>query len=267
MSIASGLISLALLGAGGPVAPDAPPLVSQVQILEMRGLDWRSQTREARQRIARQGPATIWVAGREVVPGLVQSSTVVATIGSPAPEMSHHVSRAYVAELKRIADGPVNEATRVAFQPELDAVQDGFQAKLTGRTLDQGVLATVLLDESRLVALHTSASTETLRGETDTPGDDQKVTSQIQVPEVHTCHVEGEWLIPHGDVLLVSLGVHSVTDAKGHAEPHERLAVIEMKPMHRSVPREGPDRRTFGKLLRNLRWRSVPHVCPLVSRT
>ncbi len=231
MSIASGLIALALLGAGGPVAPDTPPLVSQVQILEMRGLDWRNQTGEARQRIARQGPATIWIAGREVVPGLVQSSTVVATIGSPAPEVSHHISRAYVAELKRIADGPVNEATRVAFQPELDAVQDGFEARLTGRTLDQGVLATVVLDESRLVALHTSASTETLRGESDTPGEDQKITSQIQVPEVHTCHVEGEWLIPHGDVLLVSLGVHSVTDSKGHSEPRERLAVIEMKPM------------------------------------
>ena len=37
----------------------------------------------------------------------------------------------------------------------------------------------------------------------------------------------GEWLVPRGEVLLVSFGAHTVADKDGMAVVKERLAIIE----------------------------------------
>ena len=53
----------------------------------------------------------------------------------------------------------------------------------------------------------------------------QKVV--LDVPEIDTQEVLGEWLIPHGEVLLVSFGAHTVADEDGRAVVKERLAIVE----------------------------------------
>jgi hypothetical protein len=55
--------------------------------------------------------------------------------------------------------------------------------------------------------------------------DVQKVV--LDVPEIDTQEVLGEWLVPHGEVLLVSFGAHTVADEDGMAVVKERLAMIE----------------------------------------
>ena len=63
---------------------------------------------------------------------------------------------------------------------------------------------------------------ESMHGNDD---DVQKVV--LDVPEIDTQEILGEWLIPRGEALLVSFGAHTVADKDGMAVVKERLAIIE----------------------------------------
>ncbi len=49
---------------------------------------------------------------------------------------------------------------------------------------------------------------------------------RVQVPEIRTQEVAGEWLIPKDELLLVSFGVYTTADQNGKAVVKERLAMI-----------------------------------------
>jgi hypothetical protein len=56
---------------------------------------------------------------------------------------------------------------------------------------------------------------------------DQEVQqAAIEIPEIGSQEVLGEWLIPRGEFLLVSLGAHTIADRNGKAVVKERLAII-----------------------------------------
>jgi hypothetical protein len=60
------------------------------------------------------------------------------------------------------------------------------------------------------------------------PCEDQSIQKVVlDVPEIDTQEIVGEWLIPRGDVLLVSFGARTEADAAGKAVVRERLALIE----------------------------------------
>ncbi len=48
----------------------------------------------------------------------------------------------------------------------------------------------------------------------------------IEVPEIDSQEIAGEWLIPNDGILLVSFGPHTVADKDGKALVRERLAII-----------------------------------------
>jgi hypothetical protein len=61
---------------------------------------------------------------------------------------------------------------------------------------------------------------------------DQDVqTVALEVPEIGTQEVAGEWLICSGDVLLVSFGAYTIADSAGKAVVKERLAIVEAQPV------------------------------------
>jgi hypothetical protein len=49
----------------------------------------------------------------------------------------------------------------------------------------------------------------------------------VEVPEIGSQEIAGEWLIPNDGILLVSFGPHTVADKDGKAVIRERLAIIE----------------------------------------
>jgi hypothetical protein len=49
----------------------------------------------------------------------------------------------------------------------------------------------------------------------------------LEVPEIGSQEIVGEWLIPKDGILLVSFGPHTVAGKDGKAVIHERLAIIE----------------------------------------
>ena len=102
---------------------------------------------------------------------------------------------------------------------------------MTGRKLDQGVLACVVLDESRVAAVHQVALSENVGAKACCASDAApacgKIASRIEIPEVVHAAVGGEWLIPNDGVLVLSLGVQTTADAAGRAVVAERLVLIE----------------------------------------
>ncbi|ODU00854.1 MAG: hypothetical protein ABS79_02690 [Planctomycetes bacterium SCN 63-9] len=51
--------------------------------------------------------------------------------------------------------------------------------------------------------------------------------STLQVAEVASQELAGEWLIPNGGMLVVGMGIHTVSDKDGKAVVRERLLLIE----------------------------------------
>ena len=70
-------------------------------------------------------------------------------------------------------------------------------------------------------------------------GTSQAVT--VEVPEIGSQEIAGEWLIPNDGILLVSFGPHTVADKDGKAVIRERLAIVEAdeaaEPMGSPAPR------------------------------
>ena len=169
-------------------------------------------------------------------------------LGDPA-RMTSEETVQYVASLKRVADGPPNKSTRLAFEPEVDKVHSGVRVNIpTSQLKGQKLFAKIVIEENRLLAMHTVKYTETVQPQ---PGTDPEVTqtsflerlnpnraphaaainATIQVPEVDSRRVEGEWMIPSDGALLVSLGpraVHERGFLKGH---EEHLIAITAHPL------------------------------------
>jgi hypothetical protein len=82
-----------------------------------------------------------------------------------------------------------------------------------------------------------TTSSASARSETDCPesrcpfscpdGIAEKENRLLQLPEIASQEVLGEWLIPSGECLLVSFGPHTEADQDGKAVVRERLAFIE----------------------------------------
>lgn len=232
--LASGLIALALLGAdGGP--PEGACVATQVRVLEMKGVGWRGPAHARLRVVAQQGGTTVWTADREAIAAILEAADSVTmtprVVSNPMAEAVVHASttRRFVAQLGRVADGPVNKATAVAYQPQIESVQDGCRVHVQGRALDQGVLASVRIDDARFVAFHTVACPEQVNAKAE-GGKAQTISGCYQVPDVLTANVTGEWLIPKDGALLISTGAHTLPEGKKKSVVCERLVVIEAKP-------------------------------------
>ena len=227
------LLAASLIGADGPRAVERPMLTYQVKVLQMDGLGWRTSLQSQLQPVARQGAATVWTASKETASAVAEKAAklISAPKVTSDPLVRNTVfndsTRKIVAEVSRQANGPVNHASRVGFVPRIEDASEGWSAEVTGRKIDQGVLATLALEDRQITAVHTVPLKETLESEQGEDRGKTPVEVTIQIPEYARTSVSGEWLIPRDGVLIVSLGVHTVADARGKAVVRERLAVIE----------------------------------------
>jgi hypothetical protein len=70
----------------------------------------------------------------------------------------------------------------------------------------------------------------------------------IQVPEIRSLEVAGEWLIPKDEVLLVSFGVYTTADQNGKAVVKERLAMIRAAEIAAAPAANQPGRVAFAPI-------------------
>lgn len=233
MSLAAGLLALALIGADVPRSVPGSPITYQVRVLEFDGPGWRGAAHASLTPISRQGGASVWTAPKSLRSTLEEQAG--RTVGAPSLTSAEGAratvhtgtERAYVADLKRHADGPVGHATALAYRPEIGQIKDGVSLTVEGRWMDQGLLTQVQIEEQRLIGLLTYDLRETVQSR-DPAEKPSVVVSQIQTPEVVTSRVDGEWLIPHDGLLVVSLGVSRPgLEADAKAPLLERVVLIE----------------------------------------
>jgi hypothetical protein len=262
MAMGSGLLALALLAADGPSCPPDETTTFQVRVLTIDGLDWRTTSYSRLTPVTRQGTSAIWTADKSLATVLADRASaempgckIVSNTGEAVFSRAEPVS--YVAAMERVADGPINQSTAIAFMPRPERVDERFTISLVGRRLDQGVLTKVILEETHVDALHSVVQTEMLRVE-PTPADrtateigrdavksivcrtstdsTTSITGSVQIPEVSQTRIDGEWLIPKDGVLLISLGVKTAADDEGKAVVRERVALIEAVPTSPFAP-------------------------------
>lgn len=246
MRILIGLLALALLGADAPPTTSPVPRLQQIvyelRVVELTTVDWRADVFEKLQSVTRQGNATVWTAPREVGERIVRKSTstpggrVLATPKVIAsPDTPAHVtagsSRNFVTGVARMADGPVNHASTVAWVPKVEHAREGLATTLRGRQLDQGILTQMVLTDTRVGSVHSVSLTEVQEPAKDDEKGKRwdKMGVRIEVPEVSRSEVVGEWLIPNDGVLVVSLGTQTVAEKDGKAGVRERVAIIEAR--------------------------------------
>lgn len=216
-----------------PPNPAAPMVTYQLWVVDLEGVDWRESVYAQLQPVVHRGSSTVWTAHRSAAgellkrPGtkVVQAPKVTAHSEAPA-HISHHSPHRFVGDQTRHADGPVNQASYVAYSPKVEDVREGFAATISGRKLDQGVLLKFVIEDTHLTALHTVLLSEK-RPAGDGSKDTSAVRATVQVPEIARGDVAGEWLVPNDGMLLVSLGAYTVADRNGKAVVHERLVLLE----------------------------------------
>jgi hypothetical protein len=239
LNITAGLLALVVLGANDPVPAD-PPVSYQIRFVEMKGLEWRGQLHSRMTPVARQGNATVWSAPAEVIANVTKAADKVnatprVTSNAETPAIIRVGNgRAIVADLKRVADGPVDHAMAVAFQPEIGEVNDQLQISVSSRRIDQGMLARLCVEDAHVARVHTFDIKETVKDAKG--GRPAEIHGQVQVPELISGRVEGEWLIPKDGALIVSLGAFTSADEDGKAVVRERVALIEAHSVAPSDP-------------------------------
>lgn len=246
MPLSSALVALALVGAGGPsgsqadhsapqiecvrhaaVPPSTGPQISyQLRFVRLSTIDWRGKFDARFKPVSRQGGAAVWAADAATLRDLLtfcQADTRCNIVQAPNVTvlMGDRVSLAdgdkinYVAHLERVADGPVGQATKLAFKPDIDHVYNGVQADLTGSHLDADGLRTRLtVQREHVVGFETTATqTETILADPGRAGQGKTpyaLRGTLQVPMVDSARVDGEWVIPKDGVLIVGLGLHPI---------------------------------------------------------
>ncbi|MGA8347611.1 MAG: hypothetical protein WB773_07280 [Isosphaeraceae bacterium] len=288
MQVLLGLLMAALIGVDDTADSYAAPkaVVSRTGVLgtksgpiigfEIRDIrvsspEWRGKLILRMQPVTRQEGTAVWSldpAGfKELLEfcqadprsNALQAPKMTARVGDPA-RMTSEETIQYVASLKRVADGPPNQSTKLAFEPQLDKVHNGVRVNILSSQLKgQNLFARVVIDENRLVAIHMVKYTEAVQPK---PGADPEVSrasflnrlnpnhgphaaainATFQVPEVDSRRVEGEWLIPSDGALLVSLGPRALHERgfqqKGY---EEHLIAITARPL--AEPAQAPVQR------------------------
>ena len=242
MNVALSLFALTLLAADAPQPPvevkpsislgtfkvvgttstapsKASPIVFQFQVIEMTGLDWRSTHQAKLTSATIRAGISVWTAPSSLVPELAKAAGASPTrvkLVADSERYAHFRSNGH--QVAASIDTPV------ASSPMMEKTREGIAATLTGRKLEQGVLTKVLIEETRVVAMHKVPVADSGNAPKD------GAIQQVSIPEVAEADVGGEWLIPRDGVLILSLGVHTVADADSKAVVKERLALIEANP-------------------------------------
>jgi hypothetical protein len=256
--------SVKTVGPKVAVRPDAPLVAFEIREIQLGNPDWRGKFMPKLEEIARQEAVTVWAVDEPAFKELLESCQTDAranVVSAPqmvvpvgqAARMTNEETVRYVASVKRHADGTPGQASKVAFEPHVGEIHSGLRVNVLSSRIKGPVLfARVVIDENRLVKMHTTQYSEAILNKVEIeshPGKGmlhdrlhrnigigrQMISAQIQVPEVETRRAEGEWLIPSSGALIVSMGPRSRSTGLGTAF-QEQLIAITARPVAAADP-------------------------------
>ncbi len=156
--------------AGVPAKTGGPLVAFEIRDIRVSSLEWRGKLLLRMQPVTRQEGSAVWsldpagfkelieVCEADPRSNVVQAPKMTARVGDPA-RLTSEETHQYVAAVKRVADGPPNRSTRLAFEPQLDKVHNGVRVNILSSQLKgQNLYARVVIDENRLVACTRSST-------------------------------------------------------------------------------------------------------------
>ena len=238
------------------LAAEAPPIAPEgggalmtyaIRVVDCGGLGWRSEFQSRLSYSGYERGKAAWIAEDRTIAGLVDflradpGSTVIelpdlsAVEGSPAvldSWTSHHMV-IHAEQALEVADADAPS------RPIVAPISDGAHIELAARRTGEGVRLGVNVLDSRIAKVHVI---ETTPAPESCPEGAVCVTYRVQAPEVYSAEVKGEWSIPEGSGLIVSLGIRS--DVQGDDAEHvrERLILITPNPDRSPTPEAVADR-------------------------
>jgi hypothetical protein len=212
-----------------PDRSEGPAISYRVRVVEMEGLGWRETWLGKMSHVSRRGSATVWTAPRHASDAIFgRASKVVTTLpkvtshANTAAHLTSRKNRSLVTQVSWSEDAPKMTS---------ESIREGFATTIAGRKLDQGVLVQVVIDDTDIRSIHEvkldsrmEADAPDLKNPKDFVARPKPV---IQVPEVVSQELAGEWLIPNQSTLIVGLGVHTAEGKDGKAVVRERLVLID----------------------------------------
>ena len=269
MSIAWGIMVLALLGADGPEEPVRPtftvrhvgpggnlPVVGrlasnvgvagvepeqisyELRVIDMPAAEWREAHYRRCTRVGREGRSTVWTADEKTVAlmlksmqgstrtNVVQAPKVTAFAGAEATIDTKH-RRAFVVDVDRVEGGQA-DALVAGFRPSVDEISEGLRVSMSGRRTSKGVRAHVKADSTWVGHVARARTRETVPNK---GFGTSSIEADLQLPQVVEAKVEGDYEIPEGNQLLVSLGTATSVDERDHPVVMERLLLVAARPI------------------------------------
>jgi hypothetical protein len=285
MGVALLWVTFALAG----VAADSPAERGQVQIsygvrmVDTEGVGWREAVFSRLKPVTRQGAATVWTLPQDAMSALLNEVTKNATgTITQAPRVTAF-NGAHATIQCRGNRQLVTQASWTGGQQSPQAMPEdvriGWHTTLVGRKLDQGILVKMVFEDTEIRAVHSVKFHREAAGEIapsfkvneaelieadiawfESGCKDRGVQKvALEVPEIGSQEVLGEWLIPNGEGLLVSFGAYTVADKNGKAVVKERLAIVEAgeacnsSAVHQAIPEPSA---TYGPPI------SIPRLSP-----
>ncbi len=157
MSIALQWLAMAMVGFADAPEPKAagPEITYQCQVIEVNGLHWREAVGHGLKPVTSQGGVTVWTASPEffktlpegTTKDLVMSPKVTALSLAPA-HMTVRNSHPFVTQVSWRGDGSGPRQTT-------ETIREGMTWTIAGRSIDQGVLAQLVIEDTDIRSVHT----------------------------------------------------------------------------------------------------------------
>jgi len=157
MSIALEWLAVVLVGFAGTPDPkaDGPEITYQFQVIEVHGLQWREAAGHGLKPVASRGGVTVWTAPRDFFNALPEGTTkkVVMTPSirafSQAPaHLTIRNNHPFVTQVAWRGEGAAPRQTT-------ETVRAGLTTTIVGRSIDQGVLAQLVIEDTDIRSVHT----------------------------------------------------------------------------------------------------------------
>ncbi len=201
--------------------------------------EWREAFYRHCKRVGREGRSTVWTVDEKTVVALfdkqlgsisthvVQAPKVTAGAGQAAT-VNTKQPRAFVVDVDRVADGPVDHAGAMAFHPSTEVVAEGVNVTVQGQRTADGVRARVKVDSTWVGHVARAQTTETIENKSFGK---TSISAPLEMPQVVEAKVDGDYEIPDGRQMLASLGTATTVDAYGKPVVMERLLLIAARPI------------------------------------
>jgi hypothetical protein len=221
------------------VTAEPEQICYEVQVVTTPAADWREAFYRHCKRVGREGRSTVWTIDEKTVDDLLtRQAGTRSTHVLMAPKVTAFADgqatvdtrrrRTFIVDVDRVADGPVDHAGAMAFQPSAEQVAEGVTVSVKGRRVADGVRAHVKVDSTWVGHVAKALTTETIENK---PFGKSSISTPIEMPQVVEAKVDGDYEIPAGRQMLASLGTATTVDDRGKPVVMERLLLIAARPV------------------------------------